>query len=134
MIVLLQGKGKSKAHVFGQSEHDVQVLNSCARRALTQVVQHSDDQRATGVIVTMDADPRHVEITLKRLNSADLKAIITPFTKTVSHAKDGDQPQSHFAEKLDGDKRAIYQALVARANYLSPDRAYIAAFSVKVHA
>merc|ERR1739836_281449 len=45
-------------------------------------------------------------------------------------AKPGDQDKSHVDDKLDDHKHSVYRALVARANYLAPDRPDIA-FAVK---
>ena len=46
--------------------------------------------------------------------------------KEEGRAKAGDQANSHVDEKLDEQKHAVYRAIVARANYLAPDRPDIA--------
>ena len=66
----------------------------------------------------------------KALNIDGCKPVSTPGTKEEGHAKAGDQAQSHVDEKLSEHKHAVYRALVARANYISPDRPDIA-FAVK---
>ena len=74
--------------------------------------------------LSYEADPRHVEILLKQLKMTDAKAVTTPGTKEEGHtSEDHETPLT--------DEEAInYRALVARCNYLAPDRPDIA-FSVK---
>lgn len=72
--------------------------------------------------VQYEADPRHVEIMLKQLNIGDCKAVVTLGTKEEGMAKPGDTEQSKFDDQLNETKTTAYRALVARANYLSPDR------------
>ena len=76
--------------------------------------------------VEYEVDPRHVEIILKELNIESCKPVSTPGTKDEGHAKEGDQAQSNVSEKLNAHKHVVYQARVARGNYLSPDRPDIA--------
>merc|ERR1711884_197451 len=61
---------------------------------------------------------------------ADSKPVATPGTKEEGRAKSGDQASAQYDLKLDEQKHAIYRAITARANYLSPDRPDIA-FVVK---
>ena len=82
--------------------------------------------RWTDMGIEYEADPRHVEIVLKQLNIEACKPAMTPGTKDEGHAKTGDQADRHVDEKLDEIKHGAYRALVARANYLSPDRPDIA--------
>ena len=74
--------------------------------------------------IKYDADPRHVEIILKQLHLEDAKPVTTPGTKEEGR-------NSEDKDLALGDKEATsYRALVARCNYLSPDRPDIS-FSVK---
>merc|ERR1711884_1002026 len=61
---------------------------------------------------------------------ADSKPVATPGTKEEGRAKSGDQASAQYDLKLDEQRHAIYRAITARANYLSPDRPDIA-FAVK---
>lgn len=67
-----------------------------------------------------EAGSRHVEIILKQLHFDDAKFVATPGTK-----EKGRTSEDH--EVPLGDNEATnYRALVARCNYLSPDRPNIA--------
>ena len=70
--------------------------------------------------INYEADHRHVEIIIKQLQLADANIITTPSTKE----------EGTTIEDKDvalGDKEVTnYRALVARCNYLSPDRPNIA--------
>ena len=71
-----------------------------------------------------EADPRHVEIVVQQLKLEEAKPVATPGTKDEGITKDGmDKP-------LDDEQASQYRALVARCNYLAPDRPDIA-YSVK---
>merc|ERR1739836_61195 len=99
----------------GQST-EVRVLNRILRWA-----QHG---------IEYEADPRHVEIILKQLNIGECKAVTTPGTREEGQAKAGDEAARSVEEKLNDEKHSVYRAVVARANYLSPDRPDIG-YSVK---
>lgn len=80
--------------------------------------------------VDYEADPRHMESVRQQRNIGACKPVARPVTKEEGRAKPDDRGQSRFDEKLGEQKHAIYRALVARANYMSPDRPDIA-FAVK---
>ena len=80
--------------------------------------------------IEYEADPRHVEIMLKQLNIQDCKFVATPGTKEEGQIKEGDKNDNVVSDSLSSERTSAYRALVARANYLSPDRPDIA-FSVK---
>lgn len=70
--------------------------------------------------ISYEADPRHVEIILEQLKLKDSKSVATPGTKEEGRTQqDQDVP-------LDEDESTKCRALVARCNYLSPDRPDIA--------
>ena len=74
--------------------------------------------------ISYEADPRHVELIIKQLQLTDAKTVTTPGTKEEGKT-------SEDKDVALGDKEATnFRAIVARYNYLSPDRPDIA-FSVK---
>ena len=78
-----------------------------------------NDRRGIGY----EADPRHIEIINQQLKLGEAKPVTTPGTKEDGRiAKDHEEP-------LNNEQAAQYRAVVARCNYLSPDRPDIA-FSV----
>ena len=88
--------------------------------------EHSQEIRVLNRIVTWEqdgigyeADPRHVEVMVEELGFASYAVVGTPGTSTEGRTKEDDN------EQLDQDDSTKYRALVARANYLSPDRADI---------
>ena len=71
-------------------------------------------QGSKGIIY--EADPRHVEIILEQLGLKDSKEVITPGTREEGIT------QQDSEERLDEVQSSKYRAIVARCNYLSPDR------------
>ena len=71
-----------------------------------------------------EADPRHVEIVLEQLKMEDAKAVTTPGTR------DEGRTTMDNEDKLNEKDATKYRAIVARFNYLSPDRPDIA-YAVK---
>ena len=71
-----------------------------------------------------EADPRHVEIVIEQLGFQEAKPVAT------SGTKDEGRTQKGMEIELKGDEASKYRALVARCNYLAPDRPDIA-YSVK---
>ena len=93
---------------------------------------HTKQVKISNRIVTWDntkgilyeADPRHIEIILKQLLLNEPKPVSSPGTREEGRT-------SEDCETLLSDKDATnYRAIVARCNYLSPDRPDIA-FAVK---
>ena len=74
--------------------------------------------------ISYEVDPRHVEIISQQSLLRDAKLVTTPGTKDEGRTADDNE------EPLDEEDATKYRALVARCNYLSPDRRDIA-FSVK---
>lgn len=74
--------------------------------------------------IVYEADPRHIEVIIEQLSSNDAKDVITPGTREEGRT------QTDCEDKLDNDQSSKYRAIVARCNYLSPDRPDIA-YSVK---
>ena len=88
-------------------------------KILNRVVSWHDTQ---GILY--EADPRHTEIIIKQLQLTEAKAASTPGTKEEGNTSENN-------EQLLNDREATNNgALVARCNYLSPDRPDIA-FAVK---
>ena len=74
--------------------------------------------------ITYEADPRHVEIILDQLNLQDAKPVTTPGTREEGRT------QTDHQQPLEDTYTSKYRALVARFNYLAPDRPDIA-YTVK---
>ena len=70
--------------------------------------------------ITYEADPRHVEIIVEQLQLKDAKAVSTPGTKD-----EGNTQEDKYV-KLSNEEASKYRAIVARCNYLSPDKPDIA--------
>ena len=71
-----------------------------------------------------EADPRHTEIIINQLKLTHAKAVTTPKTKEEGRTT------NDCREELDGEQASQYRALIARCNYISPERPDIA-FAVK---
>lgn len=67
-----------------------------------------------------EADPRHAEIMVKELGLQGCAPVCTPGSSTEGHTKDD------CADELSREDEHQYRAVVARANYLAPDRVDIA--------
>ena len=110
----LEMKYQVKTEMLGPEEHhskQVRVLN----RILTW-----EGHKGIGY----EVDPRHAEIVIEQLNLKDAKSVNTPGTKDEGHtAEDHHTP-------LEDKEATMYRAIVARCNYLAPDRPDIA-YSVK---
>ena len=92
--------------MLGQEEHhlkQVKVVN----RIITW-------EGHNGIIY--EADPRHVEIVVEQLNLKDARTASTPGTKEEGST------QSDNETPLEDREASLYRAIVARCNYLSPDR------------
>ena len=78
--------------------------------------------RLPGIIY--EADARHEEIVVNQLGLQDAKPVTSPGAKEEGRTKNG------MEEPLRNEEASTYMALVARCNYLAPDRPDIA-YSVK---
>ena len=110
----LKSKYQIKTQLLGpEGEHlkEVKILN--------RIVAWNG---ARGIVY--EADPRHVEIVVEQLGLQNAKPVATPGIKEEGRTQeDCDQPLSE-------EEASKYRALVARYNYLSPDRPDIS-YSVK---
>ena len=70
--------------------------------------------------INYETDPRHVEITGQQLKLESAKSVATPSTKEEGRTADNQD------EPLGEEQTTKYRALVARCNYLNPDRPDIA--------
>ena len=86
--------------------------------------------RWTSEGIEYEADPRHAEIILQQLNIEACKPVVTPGTREEGRAKDGDVDNMMVDRPLEDSRCTAYRGIVARANYLSPDRPDIA-YAVK---
>ena len=103
-----------KTQTLGPGKDDMKQV-----KILNRVISW-DDKRG----ISYEADPRHVEIISQQLKLGEAKAVSTPGTKEEGRtAENQDEP-------LNNEQATQYRALVARCNYLSPDRPDIS-FSVK---
>lgn len=87
-------------------------------RVLNRVITWEDEG------ISYEADPRHVEIMIEELGLQSCVAVGTPGTSAEGRTKQDDDAALTEADET------RYRALVARANYLAPDRADIV-FAVK---
>lgn len=113
MQARLQDKYEIKTKWLGPREHqerEVMVLN----RIFTW------EQDGIGY----EADPRHVEVMIGEFGFKDCASVGTPGTSIDGKTKE------NFMSRLEPTDETRYRALVARANYLAPDRADTV-FSVK---
>ena len=74
--------------------------------------------------ITYEADPRHVEIILEQLNLKDAETVTTP-----GICEEG-RTQEDLHVLLEFEQASTYRALVARCQYIAPDRLDIA-YTVK---
>ena len=114
MKEMLEHKYQIKTHVLGPGEGEVQQL-----KILNRIISW-DGNRG----ITYEADPRHVEIMVEQLKLGEAKTVTTPGTK------DEGKTQEDSETRLGKEEASQYRALVARCNYLGPDRPDIA-YSVK---
>ena len=106
----LEEKYTAKTQTLGAGEEDQREL-----AILNRVVTWSDIEG-----VGYEVDPRHVEIIFKQFQLEDVKPVSTFGTREEART-------SEDQDVVLGDKEVIrYRALVARCNYLSPDRFDIA--------
>ena len=102
-----------KTQVLGPGSEDLQQV-----RVLNRVLTWTKEG------IHYEADPRHAEIVCEQLGLKDAKGVVTPGTKDEGTTKENRD------DKLDEAQAYKYKSLVARLNYLAPDRPDIA-FSVK---
>ena len=114
MKARLEEKYQIKTQLLGprkDQQQEVKILNG---------IVTWDQQRG----LRYEADPRHVEILLKQLELEDAKEVTAPGTKDEGHITE------KHKEPLSEENTSRYRALVARCNYISPDRPGIA-YTVK---
>ena len=106
MRARLEEKYQVKTQLLGPNEGQCQQL-----KILNRVVEWHG-QRG----IAYEADPRHVELVIEQLNLKDANAVTTPGTREEGRTK-----EEH--EEVLGEKEATkYRAVIARCNYISPDR------------
>ena len=74
--------------------------------------------------IAYEADPRHAELVIEQLNLKEAKPVSTPGTREEGRTKEAHD------ETLSENESTRYRAVIARCNYLSPDRFDIA-YAVK---
>ena len=74
--------------------------------------------------ITYEADPRHVELIIEQLGLQEAKGVLTPGMREEGRTK-----EEHI-ERLNQKETTRYRAVIARCNYLAPDRPDIA-YAVK---
>ena len=114
MRAQLEGRYTVKTQTLGPGPDNQQQI-----KILNRMVTWSDEEG-----LTYEADPRHVEIRLKQLKMEDAKPVTTPGTKEEGRTSEDS------GERLSDKETIEVRALVARCNYLAPDRPDIA-FAVK---
>lgn len=114
MKIELERKYQVQTQLLGPESHhqqEIQILN--------RIVQWNGAIR-----LVYEADPRHAELIVEQLGLKESKSVTTPGTKEEGRTQD------NADEKLDENEATSYRAIVARCNYLAPDRPDIA-FAVK---
>ena len=102
----LMKKYQIKTQVFGPEEGQVKEL-----KISNGIVTWNGSKG-----LTYEADPRHVEIVVEQLRLNEAKPVATPGTREEGTTQQDSQ------EQLGDEEASKYRALVARCNYLSPDR------------
>lgn len=80
--------------------------------------------------IEYEADPRHAEIILQQSHIEACKVVATPGTRNEGRTKEGDADNEDDNAAIPDGKGIAYRAIVARPNYLAPDRPDIA-YAVK---
>ena len=114
METMLMKKYQIKTQVLGPDEDQARQV-----KVLNRIISWDG---ARGILY--EADPRHAEIIIEQLKLTEAKPLTTPGTKEEGTTKEDSE------EKLGSEEASQYRALVARCNYLCPDRPDIA-YSVK---
>ena len=103
-------KYQVKTQVFGPEQDQAKEV-----KILNRIIGWSGNEG-----ISYEADPRHTEIIIEQLKLQDAKPVSTPGTKEEGRTQEGhDNP---LGEKESSNFRAI----VARCNYIAPDRPDIA--------
>ena len=110
----LAKKYQIKTQTLGPGRHQMKEVNILNRIVTWDQVNG----------ITYEPDPRHVEIILDQLNLQDAKPATTLGTREEGRT------QTDHQQPLDDTYTSRYRALVARFNYLAPDRPDIA-YTVK---
>ena len=92
----------------GPDAHHVQQVKVLNRRL-----------RWTAAGIEYEADPRHRQVILDELQLWDAKPVTTPLSPSGQGCGEDE------GELLDGTEATKFRALVARMNYLAPDRPHI---------
>ena len=106
----LEGKYQVTTQLLGPDKHHQQQL-----KIFNGIVQWDGTQ---GVIY--EADPRHAELVIDQLQLGHAKSVVTLGTREEGTT------QEDVEEKLGDQEATKYWAIVARCNYLAPDRLDIA--------
>ena len=110
----LEQKYQVKTQLLGPGEHHQKEI-----KIFNRIVQWDGVQ---GILY--EADPRHVELIIKDLQFGDAKIVVTPGTKEEGRTQEDSE------QELGEQEATKYRAIVARCNYLAPDRPDIG-FAVK---
>lgn len=110
----LEEKYQVKTQILGPNENQLQEV-----KILNRIVSWCNE---TGL--HYEADPRHIEIIIDQLGLQEAKPVSTPGTKEVGRT------QTNHEDRLNDKETSNYRAIVARCNYIVPDRPDIA-YTVK---
>ena len=110
----LKTRYQIKTHMLGPDEGQAKEI-----KILNRIISWHGERG-----ITYEADPRHIEIVVEQLDLKESKEVTTPGTKEEGRT------QQDCNDKLDEGQSSRHRAIVARCNYLSPDRPDIS-FSVK---
>ena len=106
----LERKYQVKTQFLGPEEDQAKEI-----RILNRVIGWNGNEG-----ISYEADPRHTEIIIDQLKLKDAKPVSTPGTKEEGRTQNGHE------SKLGETESSHYRAIVARCNYIAPDRPDIA--------
>ena len=102
----LEGKYQVKTQILGPEKEHMKEI-----RVLNRIITWNGHKR-----ITYEADLRHVEIVIDQFKLKDAKLVCTPGTKEEGRTQDDCEAP------LEPKEASLFRAIVARCNYLSPDR------------
>ena len=106
----LESKYQVKTQLLGPDKHHQQQF-----KIPNHIVQWDGTQ---GIIY--EADPRHAELVIDQVQLGNVKSVVTPGTREEGTT------QEDAEEKLGDQEATKHRAIVARCNYMAPDRFDIA--------
>ena len=112
----LKERYKIKVETLGTGDGEVREV-----KVLNKII------RLTKAGLEMEADPRHVEMIVRDMELQDAKTAKTPGAKDVRTRESSDEAEGQGERQedekvMEGKEATRYRAIVARMNYIAPDR------------